>query len=224
MVEPYYVDEHVQLYQGDCREIDAWLSADVLVTDPPYGMSLRSRWGGDFADLEIAGDRDVSVRNAALSAWGQKPALVFGRWSVPRPTATRALLIWDKGEHTGMGDLNLPWKPDFEEIYVLGKGFTGKRGSSILRHLAPPPAKSQGRHHPTEKPLSVLTTLLGKCPDGVVADPFAGSGSTLVAAKILGRRAIGVELEEKYCEVAARRLMQDTLPFDETSVPVRKPS
>lgn len=125
--------------------------------------------------------------------------------------------MWDKGEHTGMGDLSLPWKPDYEVIFVLGTGFTGRRTSSILRHLAPSPAKSRGRWHPTEKPVSVLVTLLAKCPPGTIADPFAGSGSTLVAAKLQGRRAIGVEVDERYCEIAARRLLPDALPFGEAS-------
>lgn len=216
-MKPYYEDDMVQLYHGDCREIIEWLAADVLVTDPPYGMALRSGWKGGHGDLEIAGDATTEARDAALAMWGDRPGLVFGRWSIARPVGAKAMLVWDKGEHTGMGDLSLPWKPDFEVIFVQGKGFVGKRGSSILRHMAPAPAKAQGRWHPTEKPLSVMSTLLGKCPPGTVSDPFAGSGSTLVAAKMLGRRAVGVELDERYCEISARRLAQDALPFGEAS-------
>lgn len=213
----YYQDEHVSLYWGNCLLTDVWLAADVLVTDPPYGMALRSGWNGELGDLEIAGDRTTEARDTALRAWGDRPALVFGRWSIAHPTGARAMLVWDKGEHTGMGDLALPWKPDYEVVFVLGKGFVGRRGSSVLRHFAPSPAKSQGRLHPTEKPLSVMAVLLGKCPPGVIADPFVGSGSTLAAAKMLGRRSVGVELDERYCEIAARRLRQDALPFGEAS-------
>ena len=212
-MKPYYADESVTLWHGDCREITAWLEADVLVTDPPYGMALRSGWNGALGDLAIAGDGDLAVRDAAVRAWGDRPFLVFGRWSLPAPVDSKAMLIWDKGEHTGMGDLSLPWKPDYEVIFVRGKGFTGKRGSSILRHLAPSPAASQGRRHPTEKPVAVMASLLSKSPPGVIADPFAGAGATLVAAKQLGRKAIGVELEERYCEVIAKRLSQGVLDF-----------
>ena len=72
--------------------------------------------------------------------------------------------------------------------------------------------------HPTPKPLGLMARILTRAPDGLIADPFAGSGSTLVAAKALGRRAVGVELEEKYAEIAARRLSQDVLDFEERVV------
>lgn len=217
MPEPYYEDDAVTIYHGDCREIAAWLEADVLVTDPPYGMALRSGWGGAFGSLEIANDGDTTARDDALYLWGDRPALVFGRWSVTRPLGTRMVLQWEKGEHVGMGDLSLPWKPNTEEVYVLGSGFAGHRSSSVLRHLAIAGTvgrHDQGnRHHPTEKPVGLLIDLLGKCPPGVIADPFMGSGTTLRAAKDLGRRAIGIEVEERYCEIAAKRCAQEVLPL-----------
>lgn len=214
-ITPYYEDDLVTLYHGDCREVTAWLEADVLVTDPPYGMTLRSSRSGAFGDNAIANDETTEARDAALHLWGDRPALIFGRWSIPRPTPTRMVLTWEKGEHVGMGDLALPWKPNTEEIYVLGSGFTGKRTGSVLKcyAIAGTVGRAQDgtRSHPTEKPLGLMGELVRKCPSGVVADPFAGSGSTLVAAKSEGCRAIGVELEERYCEIAARRLAQDTL-------------
>lgn len=212
---PYYDDGLAVIYHGDCREIDAWLAGDVCVTDPPYGMRFRAGRGGAFGPSAIAGDHDTTTRDDALGLWGDRPALIFGRWSVPRPAATRALLIWEKGNHVGMGDLAIPWKPNTEEIYVLGHGFVGDRGSSVLRHLAIAGTvgrADQGtRVHPTEKPVSLLRDLIAKCPPGVVVDPFMGAGSTLRAAKDLGRRSVGVELEERYCEAAARRLCQEVL-------------
>ena len=215
MSEPYYSDESVTLFHGDCLEVDEWLAADVLVTDPPYGMSLRSGREGHHGDLAIAHDEDTSVRDAALSAWGDGPALVFTRDDLPTQ-GPRMRLTWDKGEHVGMGDLRLPWKPNTERVDVLGEwpDREVRRDSSVLRHLAvagTAHGANRGRRHPTEKPASLLADLIAKCPPGVIADPFAGSGSTLVAARNLGRRAIGVELEERYCEIIARRLSQGVL-------------
>lgn len=215
-MKPYYADDFVSLFHGDCREVLAWLEADVLVTDPPYGMAFRSGRDGAFGVSRIEGD-DTSIRDEALALWGAKPALVCGRWSVPRPPGTRMVLTWEKGEHVGMGDLSLPWKPNTEEVYVLGSGFEGRRSGSVLRHLAvadPVGQAARGtRLHPTEKPVGLLASLIEKCPPGEIADPFMGSGTTLVAAKQMGRRSVGVEIDERYCEVAARRLAQEVLDF-----------
>lgn len=214
-MRPYYQDDACTIFHGDCREVAEWLQADVLVTDPPYGMQFASGMGGAFGKSEVAGDGNTGVRDEALRLWRPRPALVFGRWSVPRPSETRQVLTWEKGNHVGMGDLSLPWKPNTEEIYVLGKGFVGKRRSAVLRcfAIAGTVGRMQDgtRFHPTEKPVDLLRDLIGSCPSGVIADPFMGSGTTLRAAKDLSRKAIGIEIEERYCEIAARRLGQEVL-------------
>lgn len=202
-MKPYYADEWVTVYLGDCREVPEWLDADVLVTDPPYGMAYDSGW----SSRPIEGDADTAARDAALALWGAKPALVFGRWDQPHPVAAKLALIWDKGDWPGMGDLALPWGPSTEEVYVLGSGFVGKRAGSVIRVN-----RIVGDSlHPNEKPIGLMSRLIQRCPPGVVADPFMGSGTTLVAAKQLQRRAIGVELDEQYAEKAVKRLSQETL-------------
>jgi DNA modification methylase len=221
-MQPYYADDTVTLYCGDCREIDAWLVADVLVTDPPYGMLYKqgrgvgrsgpAGWTSRWTDVEIAGDGTTEARDAALIAWGSKPALVFGSWKCPPPAGVREVLVWDKVVSTGMGALDIPWRPSWESVYVMGKGFTGRRSHGVLR-VAMPTLDPARKDHPTAKPVALMAQLLDKTV-GVVADPFAGSGSTLVAAKRLGRRSIGVEIEERYCEAAAKRLAQGVLDFD----------
>lgn len=215
----YYQDDHVTLYHGDClTEHFEWTMADVLVTDPPYGMAYAGfggRKGEPRRDREahkIDGDADTRVRDEVLARWGSQPALAFGRWSIPRPPLVRQVLIWDKPNiGPGMGALDLPWGPSYEEIYVRGKGFQGRREGSVLSV----PCLMSGDHarpdHPTPKPIPLMERLIEKCPPGVVADPFAGSGSTLLAARNLGRKAIGVELEERYCEIIAKRLDQGVL-------------
>jgi site-specific DNA-methyltransferase (adenine-specific) len=212
----YYEDEYVTLYQGDCMaDPRPWLSADVLVTDPPYGMaysSNSSKYNGPSAP--IAGDNDPDLRDRALEMWGTGPALVFGTWRVARPAATKQLIVWDKGDSPGMGDLSIPWGPSHEEIYVMGSGFRGKRGGSVIRSKGLGAADANRPNHPTPKPVGLMEVLIEKCPAGwVIADPFAGSGATLVAARNLGRRAIGFELEERYCEIIASRLAQGAFDF-----------
>jgi site-specific DNA-methyltransferase (adenine-specific) len=220
-MRPYYQDDLVTLYHGDCREIPAWLEADVLVTDPPYGVAYTSSMNRDRRNSKkgrsIAGDSDTSLRETALALWRARPAIVFGRWDVPRPGGTRARLIWDKGNTVGMGDLKMPWGRSDEEIYILGHGFAGTRSGSVIRAQMLMSGARNRPDHPTPKPVGLMETLIAKCPAGVVADPFAGSGATLVAAKLQGRSAIGVELEERYCAIVAERLAQDALPFGEVS-------
>lgn len=203
-MKPYYEQDGIVLFHGDSRNIDEWTLADFMVTDPPFGMDYSSGWSA----RPIAGDVDTSVRDAVLNKWGDKPALVFGRWNCPHPTKAKMILTWDKGNWPGMGDLNLPWGPSTEEIYVLGSGFVGKRTGSVIRidRLV------GDLLHPNEKPISLLSRLIEACPqDALIADPFCGSGTALFAAKLLGRRAIGVESDEHYCEVAANRLSQGVL-------------
>lgn len=218
-MKPYYDQDGITIYHGDCREYGVWHEADVLVTDPPYGMGFvagrrcgddgwTSRWTG----VAIDGDDTIAARDGALAAWGDKPALVFGTWKMPMPPNVREVLVWDKVVSTGMGALDIPWRPSWEAIYVIGHGFTGRRSHGVLA-VSLPTLAPERRDHPTVKPVPLMVRLIAKCPPGVVADPFMGSGSTLVAAKALGRRAIGIEIDERYCEVAAKRLAQGVLDF-----------
>jgi len=210
-MKPYYEDELVTLFHGNCLELTDWLTADVLVTDPPYGMAYESNRVKGREKAPIAGDSDVAVRDAALAAWGSRPAIIFGTWRVDKPAGVRQTGIWDKGDDPGMGDLSMPWGSSFEEFYILGQGFVGKRGGAVIRANKPP--VNNRPDHPTPKPVGLMEALIEKCPPGVIADPFAGSGATLIAARNLGRRVIGVEVEERYCEIIASRVGQQAFDF-----------
>jgi len=218
---PYYSDEYVTLYHGDCREVTEWLEADVLVTDPPYGIGWRSvvagailrgyLRGAESVHDGIAGDEDTTVRDGALGAWGDRPALVFGSPRLAPPVGTKHALTWRKPLDTGVIGSALPWRRDTEAIYVLG-AWPKSIGTSSSVIDGPRGMRTYvDGSHPHVKPLAVLEQLIAATPPGIIADPFAGSGTTLVAAKRLGRKAIGVELDERYCEIAARRLAQGIL-------------
>jgi hypothetical protein len=194
MSAPYFTDGRVTLYLGDCREVTDWLAADVLVTDPPYGIGYSTNWGGQFTGKPIAGDADESLRDSVLAMWGDRPAAVFAShkqrpYGEPNPLP----LIFDKGDVVGMGNLSWPWRPSYELVWIYGTGWTGRRDPAVLRYRVLP------------------GNFTARAPPGTIADPFAGSGSTLVAARNLGRQAIGVEIDERYCELAARRLAQADL-------------
>ena len=211
---PYYEQDGITIYHGDCLSVDAWLKADVLVTDPPYGMAFVSSWTTQLRP--IAGDGDTAARDAVLTLWGTtKPAAVFGTWKVERPSGVRNRLIWDKSDGTGpgMGDLSEAFGNADEEIYLLGAWpKRGSRQANIIRTAVGMASHATEIGHPTPKPVQLMARLIG-ASSGVVADPFSGSGSTLLAARMLGRSAIGIEIEERYCEIAAKRLAQGVLEF-----------
>jgi hypothetical protein len=221
MTDPYYADDRVVLFHGDCLDTTGWLKADVLVTDPPYGMAFQS---GHRAEAfgPIAGDRDIAVRDEVLSRWGgDRSAAIFGTWRTPRPDGTKQVLVWHKrGVGPGMGDLAAAFGTSHEEIYLIGpwKKRSTRRGSVITTESSPSELTTR-IGHPTPKPVGLMETLIEAAPDGIVADPFAGSGSTLIAARNLGRKAIGVEIEERYCELVANRLAQMCLDFVEPVTP-----
>jgi len=221
-VSVYYQDEWVTLYLGDCltghRE---WLDADVLVTDPPYGSGeMAALYGRTPTEAGrgrvIAQDFSSETRDLALSEWGIKPVAMFGTPRMPEPPGGWVdRLVWDKREPGLNGG---PWRYTHESIFVRGEGWK-RVGASSFSVLAFPSGNGtwEKRQHVHAKPVRLMETLIESFPFGVIADPFAGSGSTLVAAKLLGRRAIGVELEERYCEVVAKRLGQDVLDFGATA-------
>jgi site-specific DNA-methyltransferase (adenine-specific) len=129
---------------------------------------------------------------------------VFGTWRVDKPQGIRQTGYWDKGDDPGTGDLSMPWGNSAEEFYIIGRGWVGKRGTNVLRP-----------NHPTPKPVALMERLLVNCPPGTIADPFAGSGATILAARNQGRKVIGVEIEEAYCELIAARADQGVLDFGE---------
>lgn len=198
------------LYLGDCRDILPTLGpVDAVVSDVPYGVAFVSSREGRFKGVEIQQDKTTAARDFVLEWAGDTPAIIFGSWKVDRPAATRARLIWDKGDHVGMGDLALPWKPTDEEIYIIGRGFSGHRIGGVLKGhnaIAGTVAVAQGRHHPTEKPVSLMADLIARCPAGTILDPFMGSGTTGVACVALGRPFIGVEIDPSYFDIACRRI------------------
>lgn len=216
-VKPYYADDLVTLYHGDCREITDWLSADVLVTDPPYGIAYEG-WSNTInrARENIRNDGDTTVRDAALEIWGaQKPWACFGSPLLAPPNGTRQVLVWKKPNGSGFAGVIGGFRRDWEEI-SLG-GIWPSLPAQHSGVISTGGAMSQYLNgHPHAKPPGVLEVVMAPT-SGVVADPFCGSGSTLVAAKRLGRPAIGVEIEERYCDLAASRLSQGVLDFGSAS-------
>lgn len=192
------------LYLGDCLEILPGLdNIDAVICDPPYGCKATTGRGGKYDKFKIAGDDTTAARDTIISLYPDRPIIMFGSQRIPRPKIPHTLLIWSKGEHTGMGDLKFPWKPDFEEIYVIGKGFKGARTTSVLRYMAD---TSSNRKHPTEKPIRLMEELVGKCISKRITDPFLGSGTTGVACVNLNRKFTGIEIDETYFDIACKRI------------------
>lgn len=217
--EPYWTSEdgRIVIYHGDAREIVPLIDADVIVCDPPYGFNTALNKGGEKGrptpkELRAVPDWDTSLeaREEVMRLWVPRPAAVFASITQPIPAwaePSKRPLVWDKGEEVGMGDTAYPWRPNYELVWVIGDGWHGPRGSSILRF----PISPRNRVHPTQKPVALMRAIIQKAPPGTVLDPFMGSGTTLRAAADLGRKAIGIEINEDYCKIAIERLRQGVL-------------
>jgi site-specific DNA-methyltransferase (adenine-specific) len=218
---PYYDQDGITIYHGDCRNLID-LQADVMITDPPYGIGLI---------VKSSGYKGYSLPQASVT-YQDDPAYVtaLARETVPAWLARvdRAVIfsgpaaIWDYPPAVAIGCVycpagagRSPWGfQGCHPILYYGKDpflQDGKGGRpSSFRTEQPNPDKFD---HPSPKPLSWMTWAVNRAsrPGELVIDPFMGSGTTLVAAKKDHRRAIGIEIEERYCEIAAKRLDQGVL-------------
>jgi site-specific DNA-methyltransferase (adenine-specific) len=210
---PYYQDDHITIYHGDWRDVLPHVEADVLVTDPPYGDGWKQGSYGDRNRVRpvhagIANDSDTRERDAVLAEW-EGPSLVFGLLHKCQPDGARQCLVWRKPSNSGvMGASH--WRRDAEGVFVIGPWPSRPVRRSSVHHTAGGNTRYLNGH-PHAKPVGLMCELIEACPPGVILDPFMGSGSTLRAAKDLGRKAIGIELEEKYCKLAADRMRQEGL-------------
>jgi DNA modification methylase len=233
---PYYQDSLVTIYHGDCRDVLLHTAPyNVLVTDPPY-----DQLGNEMAAALLTGMRDAAVfgwpenlvkialaagrvpddwlvwwpTNAALRRWGprnQTPResehiAIWGevRWVHGAPSTRNSDAIVGRGFS--------PQAVNPHNRGTLHRSALGKKWGDVWTDPSPGLGfQSDRRLHPNEKPVPIMVRLLNVVADGTVLDPFMGSGSTLVAAKQLGRKAIGIELTEAHCETAARRCSQDVL-------------
>ncbi len=215
MIKPYYQDDYVTLYNGDCRDIISELNMafDFVLTDPPYGMNYQSCRKVDW-------DRKDKIKNDKefpLYIFEMKPdiaLLVWCRWNnlkdIPMP---KSLIVWDKGIHS-MGDLSHEFGRRWEACaFYPGKFHKFKyRPVDIISIPRVSPDKLK---HPNEKPIGAIKPLIDCHETTLILDPFAGSGTTGVAAKELNRKCVLIELEEKYCEITAKRLSQEVFNFEE---------
>lgn len=231
----YYQDDAVTLYHGDCREVLAGMpdqSIDAVLTDPPYterthGMAKTNGGKGHGVkalDFDPITDADLT---SILAECGR----VSRRWVVatlayqhaflydadpPAGLRTLRLGVWVKtnpmpqisADRPGQGWESIAYmhRADVRPTWHGG----GRHGNYVL------PVR-QGQGHPTVKPLAMVADWVQNFtePGDLILDPFAGSGTTLRAAANYGRRVIGVELDERYCELIATRLCQSALPFDD---------
>lgn len=223
-MKPYYQDDFVTIFHGDCRKVGAWVleGVDLLVTDPPYGIGWKkghNRAAGSRPHAGIANDQDTSVRDEVLATWGDRPSIVFGSFYAPQPDRLKQTLVWHKPPDAGVVGSTTGYRRDVEPIFLCGEWpQRDVKWPAVLRSTQQGiSAIAAATGHPHTKPVDVMRTLIERTDARTVLDPFMGSGSTLVAAKELGRRAVGIELEERYCDIAARRCAQDVLNFEEAA-------
>ena len=217
MIKPYYDEDGITIYNADCREVLGQLEpVDLVLTDPPYGIDLDTNYsnrrsrdiqGRDYA--RIAGDALVMDFDFLFRLKGVK--VIFGANNFPQQIPFNSQkdgwICWDKRVNEKADKiLGSP----FEMAVVLGQ-----RTYKIVRlqHCGVKNADGDmsGRFHPTQKPVMLIKRILGFISGETILDPFMGSGTTLRAAKDLGLRAIGIEIEKKYCDIAIQRLRQQVL-------------
>lgn len=212
-----------KIIQGDCLEVMKQIpdnSIDLIVTDPPYGISFQSAWRIEserFDRLENDDKIDPTFLMEAFRVVNEGGAVyIFTRWDVYvkwfEATKTAGFdvtncIVWDRMMH-GMGDLQGAYAYQHDFIIYATKGkhiLRGKRPKDILRVCRPHPNEIV---HPTQKPVELLQKLIEKSSDqdDLVLDPFLGSGTTAVACKQLNRKFIGIELNPDYCKIAEQRV------------------
>lgn len=213
---PYYEQDGIVIYHGEAERVLPLLSpVDLLLTDPPYGIGEAR--GRNKTRSNVAAARDYGV-----SDWDDMPpprwlvdqaiakarhAVIFGGNYFHLPPA-KCWLVWDKDNTGDFADCELAWTNLDKAVRRLMYRWNGM--------LQEPGMPKEARVHPTQKPEPVMRWALLQAPQDVrtVLDPFMGSGTTLVACKRLGRRAIGIERDERYCAAAVERLRQSALPLE----------
>lgn len=208
MAKPYYEHSGITIYHGDCREILPSLKADAIITDPPYGMSYDTN--GDRFTLGGRSFPRVFGDDGPFDAaiWCTYPYVVlWGFNHFPGGLDAGGALVWVKRSDAAFGcflsDAEIAWVKGSQGVYCFRD----------IHH-----AIAGFREHPTEKPEGLMRWSIVRSTaseSDIILDPFMGSGTTLVAAKNLGRTACGIEIEERYCEIAAKRLSQEVFDFGE---------
>lgn len=214
MIKPYYQDDYVTLYHGDCRDILPHLEpVDLVLTDPPYGIGQaadKNRSRGNMAIAKEYGDDDWDnepIPQDLINQLITQPAIIFGGNYYAMPPSS-CWLVWDKHGTGGFADSELAWTNlpgAVRKIDYLWNGCMRKR--------------PEQRWHPTQKPLDVMKWCIAQADTKLkktvasLLDPFAGAGTTLRAAKDMNRKSIGIEREQKYCDVIVKRLRQEVLPL-----------
>lgn len=212
---PYYQNDGITIYHGDSLDVLPLIGCkyDLLLADPPYGI-------GEAGGKNSTRDNKAPATNYGVKRWDDKTAeealtlarsmckhqIVFGGNYYHLPP-TSCWLVWDKDNTGDFADCELAWTNLKKAVRKITYRWNGM--------LQQPGRPKEFRVHPTQKPEPVMVWALQHAPSDVqtVLDPFMGSGTTLVAAKRLGKQATGIELEERYCEEAAIRLSQGALPI-----------
>ena len=231
-MKPYYEQDGITIYHGDCRDVlPDIVSAGVIVADPPYTFGLRSTEqggkSGSWGDL---------MNNAIFYAWFLREfkrllshtggaAWVFNSWrsmpvlaraSCEAPWPILSTLVWDKDWISADGQRGL--RPSYELVALFGDESFALKDRSVPDIWRYGWSSFKPNGHPAEKPIELVARMIAlsqpRAAPLAVLDPFMGSGTTLHAAKDAGFSAIGIEIEERYCEIAARRLDQCVLPLE----------
>lgn len=211
-MKPYYQDDLVTLYHGDCKKIIPHIPpVDLILTDPPYGITWNGRKDqepGVEQYRNIPEEENFESLAAVMAMMKHtKNAAIFGLQKTPSLIPYRgAWVLWDK---RGQRERGSTWGSPIEQIWV-SKSLKADKIYEI-RHSMRLNANGGERVHPKERPIELSERIIKDIfPEvEVVFDPFAGSGTTLLAAKMLGKKAIGIEIEECYCNVTASRLSRE---------------
>jgi len=196
---PYYDHAGITIYHGDCRDVLPYLpKVDLVLTDPPYGIfACGGKWG---KKNKLLWDKELVPNMAQVLQAGKSQVIWGGNYYCLPPS--RGWLVWYKRDSVpSAADCELAWTSLDMNTRLIDQTIAA--------------TNSERAGHPTQKPLAVMKWCAGFFPDAqTILDPFMGSGTTLVAAKQLGRRAIGIEISEEYCAIAVQRLSQEMLPLE----------